>query len=382
MRRVLLLGCTVIAFGCSRPPAAVEPAGAATARDAGPGDVRAELARRDAELAASRAQVEELRRLLDERARPARDGEAAEPTAPLPPAGPNGLVVLARERIHEGTVSSVAFAPDGKTVASADTLGRVVISDAADLKPVRAVEAVTGLGVQNCAYSVCFAPDGRYVAAGSEDRTVWVWRAEDGKLMKRVRGHRDAVEHVFFLPDGRGGLSFDRQGVGLAWSIDGERRELVPDRRIRKAALTPDGELLAWSDGGRTVCGPPSQATPTADLGSFADALAVSRDGEAVAKGSSTYCVEVWDPHTGTRRWAGPPLPARVHSLAFRADGKKLVSLATGTLSVWDVRTGDETHRFRVRPEDGACRMALGGDGRTLAVGNRQGMLTLVRLPE
>ena len=276
----------------------------------------------------------------------------------------------------------MAFAPDGKTVASTDTLGRVVISDAADLKPVRAVEAVTGLGVRNCAYSVCFAPDGRYLAAGSEDRSVWVWRVEDGKLMKRVRGHRDAVEHVFFLPDGRGGLSFDRQGIGLAWSLDGERRELVPDRRLRKAALTPDGELLAWSDGGRTVCGPPSQAAPAAELGGFADALAVSRDGEAVAKGSSTYCVEVWDPHTGTRRWAGPPLPNRVHSLAFSSDGKKLVSLTTGTVSVWDVRTGDETHRFRVRPEDGACRMALTGDGRTLAVGNRQGMLTVVRLPE
>jgi len=380
MRRVplgLAVWALILSAGCSRPPAVVEstepsPSPRASADDGTA--VRAELARRDAELAATRAELQDLRRRFDDRAPPA--------AGPAPVVLPDGLTLIARKRLHEGPVTSVAFAPDGKSVASTDALGRVLVSTATDLAPVLTLEAVTGVGVQNCTHSVCFAPDGRHLAAGSEDQTVWIWRADDGKLVKRIRGHRDAVDYVAFLPDGRGGLSFDRQGAGLAWSVQGERRELIPDRRLRKAALAPDGELLVWSDGGQTHCGPPGKEAPATTLGGFADALAVSPDGELVAKGSSASVVEIWDPRTGLRRWAGPPQPGRVQALAFRADGAVLVSLAGGALSVWDTRTGDETYRFRIRTEEGANRLALGPDGKTLAIGNRRGTVTVVRLPE
>jgi WD40 repeat protein len=294
----------------------------------------------------------------------------------------DGLTLIARKRLHDGPVTSVAFAPDGKTVASTDTLGRVLVSMATDLAPVHSLEAATGAGVQNCAYSACFSPDGRYLAVGSEDQTIWIWRTDDGRPIKRVRGHRDAVDFLSFLPDAKGGISFDRQGVGLAWSVQGERRELIPDRRMRKAVLTPDGDLLVWSDGARTVCGPPTQEAPTATLGGFADALAVTQDGELVAKGASANCVEVWTARLGTRKWAGPPLPGRVQALAFRPDGESLVSLAGGALSVWDVRSGDEVARFRARADDGSNRMALAQDGQTLVVGNRRGVLTVLHLPK
>jgi WD40 repeat protein len=383
MRRVLAGIAPVLVLlpiGCSQQPAPPENATATTGNNPDPAKVQSELARKEAELTASRARIAELQRQIEERSR-ADDGSGLESTIPPTPE-PSGLTFIARERIHEGPVSSIAFSPDGKSVVSTDTLGRVVVSDAGSLRLVRAVEAATGAGVQNCAYSVCFDPDGSHFAVGSDDRTVWVWRADDGKLVKRIRGHRDAVEQVFFLPDGRGGLSFDRQGNGLNWTLDGDRREMVPERRVRKAALSSNGELLAWSDGGKTLAGQFTQKTPTANLGSFADALAVNADGTLVAKGSSTYSVELWDPAYETKRWGGPPMPGRVHSLAFTPDGKRLVSFTATALSVWDVKTGDETHRFRVRAEDGGCRMALAADGRTVAVGNRQGMLTIVKLPE
>jgi WD40 repeat protein len=383
MRRVLFGIAPVLVFlaiGCSQQPATPETSTKPVACDADTGKVPSELARKEAELAASRARIAELQRQLDERSGPD-DGSGLEATT-QPTPGPSGLTFIARERVHEGPVSSIAFSPDGKTVVSTDTLGRVVVSDAGNLRLIRAVEAATGAGVQNCAYSVCFDPEGTHFAVGSEDRTVWVWRAEDGKLVKRIRGHRDGVEQVFFLPDGRGGLSFDRQGNGLNWSLDGDRREMVPERRVRKAALSANGELLAWSDGGKTLAGPFTQKMPTANLGSFADALAVNADGTLVAKGSSAYSVELWDPTYETKRWTGPPMSGRVHSLAFTPDGKRLVSFTTTALSVWDVKTGDETHRFRVRAEDGSCRMALAADGRTVAVGNRQGVLTIAKLPE
>ena len=384
MRRVPILSSAcllTLLVGCTRPPAATNSgSGAQPSEEGEVSATRAELARRDADLAAARAQVADLRRRLDERPAPGARPDGGPPTVPA--AGPDGLTQVARQRLHEGAVTSVAFSPAGTAVASTDALGQVLVSDANDLSPIRTLEAATGAGVQNSAHSVCFTPDGRHVAVGSDDRTVWIWRVADGELVKRIRGHQDAVEYVSFLSDGKGGLSFDRQGVGLSWSVHGARRELIPDRRLRKVAVTPDGELLVWSDGGRTLYGPPSRETPPTTLGGFADALAVSRDGELVAKGASANCVELWDAPTGTRRWAGARQPGRVQALAFSSDGKKLVALASGALSVWDVQTGDETCRFRVRPEDGSSRIALAPDGRTLAVGNRRGVLTIVRLPK
>jgi WD40 repeat protein len=375
MRRVPIV-LLALSAGCSPPPP--EPTNSPAPADPQAG-ARTELARRDAELAAARAQVETLRRQLDER-RPARP--AGEKRAPIPIPGSDGLALIARKHLHEGPVTSVAFAPDGKSVASTDTLGWVVLAAPDTLEPVWSSEAATGTGVQNCTHSISFGPDGKYLAAGSEDRTVWVWRAADGGLVKRIRGHQDAVEYVAFLPDGVGGLSFDRQGVGLAWSAHGERRELIPDRPLRKAALSADGELLVWSDGGKTVCGPPSKATPEKALGGMADALAVTPDGSLAAKGAAAGCVEVWDTQTGVRRWSGPPQSGRVQALAFSADGKRLVSLSGGALSVWDVRTGDEIRRFRARPEEGTGRLALAPDGRTVAVGSRRGFVTVLKLPE
>jgi WD40 repeat protein len=381
MRRVSLLGLPwviVLIAGCSPRPTGPMPSDSTTTRTT-TSAAQDELARRDAELASARAEVADLRRRLDERSRP----PAAEPAPePEPVTGPDGLTLVARRRLHDGPVTSLAFAPDGAAVASTDTLGRVLVSSAADLAPVLTLQAATGSGVQNCTHSVCFSADGRYLAAGSEDRTVWIWRATDGELVKRVRGHRDSVEYVTFVSDSTGGLSFDREGVGLAWSVQGQRRELIPDRRLRRAVVTPDGDLLVWTDGLQTFCGPPGREAPDSTLGGFADILAVSRDGEVVAKGSNTNCVEVWDTRSGARRWAGPPQPGRVQALTFRQDGRMLVSLAGGSMSVWDARTGDEKHRFRGRSDEGATRLALAADGRTVAVGNRRGSLAIVRLPE
>ena len=267
-------------------------------------------------------------------------------------------------------------------MATADVNGRVLISSANNLDPGRAMEAITGGGVRNGTFSVRFSPDSKLIAVGSEDRTVWLWRTKDGHLVKRVRGHEAPVEHVFFLPDCNGGLSFDQQGIGVAWSLDNRiNRKLIPSRRMRHAALTPDGKTLVWSDGARTFCGSPNDMEATR-LGAFADAVAITSDGALVAKGSNNFCVEVWDARYETKKWGSVPLSSKVQTLVFTPNDKRLISLAANTVSIWDVRTGDEIRRVRLRTRDLIGRLAVSPDGRTIALANRQGIVTLARLPE
>jgi WD40 repeat protein len=369
-----LAGCNDPSSRTVRGESTITPASAPADDDA-----RNALKRTEAELAASRAQVDELRRIVDAQAKKQDEttgrGSAASPST-------RDFTILARQRLHDCYISSIAFSPDGKHLASADINGRVLVSNANDLQPVLGVEAITGEGVHNGTSSVCFSPDGKLIAVGSEDRTLWVWRTADGQLLNRIRGHEGPVEHVFFLPDSNSGISFDRQGTGLTWSMDEHfTRQSVPTRRMRHAAMTPDGKTLVWSDGSRTLSGPPDEKEAAA-LGTFADAVAITRDGALVAKGSSNYCVEVWDVKYELKKWSSTPLPSKVQSLKFTPDRKRLVSLVANTISIWDVRTGDETLRTRVRSNDLIGRLAMSPDGRTIAMSNHQGLVILARLPE
>jgi WD40 repeat protein len=56
----------------------------------------------------------------------------------------------------------------------------------ADGRLLRTLEGHTG-SVQ----SVAFSPDGQTLASGSWDNTVRLWRVADGRLLRTLEGHTD-----------------------------------------------------------------------------------------------------------------------------------------------------------------------------------------------
>src|SRR5262249_30823251 len=57
-------------------------------------------------------------------------------------------------------------------------------------------------GHENSIQSVAFSPDGRTLASASADGTIRLWDVGTGKTVQNFKGHGGAVCCVVFSPDG------------------------------------------------------------------------------------------------------------------------------------------------------------------------------------
>ena len=85
---------------------------------------------------------------------------------------------------HTGYVSSVAFSPDGNTLASGSWDNTVRIWDAQTGAPIR-----TLTGHTDRVYSVAYSPDSSTLASAGYDETVRIWDAQTGALIRTLTGH-------------------------------------------------------------------------------------------------------------------------------------------------------------------------------------------------
>ncbi|BAY35845.1 WD-40 repeat-containing protein [Nostoc sp. NIES-2111] len=309
-------------------------------------------------------------------------------------------------------IITVAFSPDGKTIATGHFDGCLILWDVTNGQKL--VECQAHIGLTWC---VAFSPDGKTLATVGQDETIKVWDVKTGQCLQTLQGHRGGVVCVIFAKAGSTLITSSVDGDIRVWDIStGEFTQILQghSRRVWSVALSPQGDVLAsgsedstvklWNlatgdciatlqghtDWIKSVAFNSSGILATCSLdqtvrlwdinqgvclevltGHENGILAIAFINEQILASCSIDCIiRLWDITTGQCVKTLQGHANSVNAIASNPQGTILASGADDfSLRIWDIATGECLKIFKGR-SNWVKSVAWSPDGKTIAAGN------------
>ncbi|PLZ80949.1 hypothetical protein CEN44_29050 [Fischerella muscicola CCMEE 5323] len=241
---------------------------------------------------------------------------------------------------HSESVNSVAFSPDGKTIASGGPDKTIKLWDTTTGRVIK-----TLTGHNNGVYSIAFSPDGKTIASGSADNTIKLWDVTTGQVIKTLTGHNNEVYSVVFSPDGKTIASSSVDNTIKLWDITtGQIIKTLTGHEgtVNSITFSPDGKTIASGSVDQTiklwdVVAGKAIKTLTGHVDTV-NSVVFSPDGNLIASASDDKTIKFWDVTTGKARTL-TGYDTGITSVAFSPDGNMIISGDDSTVKLWDVTT-------------------------------------------
>ncbi len=266
---------------------------------------------------------------------------------------------------HDGKVHAVAFSPDGQRLATAGENGKLTVWDIPGERLLLSLPTRSGM------YDVAFLPDGERIAGTHQDGSTAVWDASGGQLLLNLVGHGSTVISVATSPDNRQIATGGYDGTVRVWDTAPGHEYLTVaahEGTANGVAVSPDSTRLVsvGGDGAAKVWDAASGVLAlTLQLPDPARLTSVALDpsGERAAIGSSDGRIAIMDMDSGKQLSSFDAHDDEIWGLAFSPDGARLTSASWDVVrKVWDVTGG--TLISALNAPCWASRTAFSPDGR------------------
>lgn len=261
---------------------------------------------------------------------------------------------------HPNLVDSVAFDDTGNVLATGghDGILRTFdVSKGAQLKQIEAHVVKMPQQIQNPIYAVQWSNDHKQIFTSSYDKTIKLWDAAGGTL---VREFKAAPDPMPIVPK--------------------KEEPKKDEKEPKKDDKAPPKKDEPKKDEPKKDTGPPGHHDQVFSI-------ALSKDGKYLASASSDRSVKLWEVSTGKVMrdfqnpdlkpvFPGEPVPSHpgwVHAVRFSPDGNQLVTVGAAPrgksyIAVWSVSDGKRL--FGAEREFGPIHtMALFPDGKKMLIG-------------
>jgi WD40 repeat protein len=254
---------------------------------------------------------------------------------------------------HDGDITSVAFSPDGKVIASASRDGTIKLWN------LEGHEIKTHpISHHDWINEVSFSPDGKILASAGADGKIKLWSLEGEKLQTFSRGNYQ-VKSISFSSDGKLLVSANKISLNgtitetiTLWNLEGQiiKTFIIPQNEeyiddINSVRFSPDSKIIVsgsvdgiirfWNLEGQEL-----QNSPMSH-GKRVTEVNFSPDGKTIASAGDDGIIKLWSLE-GEELKTLTGHSDDVYSVNFSPDGKRIASAsADGTIKIWS-RGGEE----------------------------------------